>query len=219
MGSLFQVDGFLYRSINKIMDVIGLSLLWLITSLPIITIGASTSALYYTTYHSIRYDRGKVWSSYWKSFLGSFKQATIPWLLLMVFAYILGVNGYAAFMLYTVGNSSRWIFLPFLVSLFAILMWAVYVFPMVGRFQNPTKLVIKNSFLINLRNLPWSFLLACLCIISMVVVLLVPFALAYIPAAYMLISSFILERIFVKYMSPEDAAMERERNKREANAH
>ena len=58
-----------------------------------------------------------------------------------------------------------------------------------------------------------------MCIISMVVVLLVPFAPAYIPVVYTLISSVILERIFVKYMSPEDAAMERERNKREANEH
>ena len=76
MGGLFRYDGLLFRFINKMVDAVGLSLLWLITSLPLITMGAATTALYYTTHKVIHYDRGRVWPEYWKCFLSGFKQAT-----------------------------------------------------------------------------------------------------------------------------------------------
>lgn len=213
MGGLFRIDGFLYRCINKMVDAVGLSLLWIITSLPVITLGASTAALYYTTHTVIRYDRGRIWPEYWKSFLGNFRQATSPWLLLMALAYILGLNGYSAYLICASGNGSPWILLAVLAPVVLVMMWAVYLFPLIARFHNTTRQTMKNCLLIAIRNLPWTILLVCMLLGSVMLVFIVPFAFAYIPVAYMLLSGSILERIFQKYMSPEDLAMEQERNK------
>lgn len=210
---LFRIDGFLYRAMNKLVDALGLSLLWLITSLPLVTIGASTAALYYTTHNVIRYDRGRVWSSYWKSFFGNFKQATPLWLLLVAFAYILGVNAYSTYMIYTAGNVSKWIFLVVLVPLALITMWAIYLFPLMARFQSTVRSLMKNSLLIAFRNIHWTILLMGMFVGSVYLVLVVPFAFVYIPEAYMFMSGWILEPIFQKYMTPEDLAKEQERNK------
>ena len=213
MGGLFRYDGFLFRFINKMVDAVGLSLLWLITSLPLITMGAATTALYYTTHKVIHYDRGRVWSEFWKCFLSSFKQATPLGLLLQALIYLLGVNAYSSYMMVMSGNATLWIFLAVLIPLVLILMWAVYLFPLIARFHSTTKAVIKNCLLIALRNLPLTLLLVGLFVACVAVVFFVPLSFTYMPVAYMMLSSVILEKIFQKYMSPEDLAMEQERNK------
>ena len=213
MGGLFRYDGFLFRFINKMVDAVGLSLLWLITSLPLITMGAATTALYYTTHKVIHYDRGRVWSEYWKCFLSSFKQATPLGLLMQVLIYLLGVNAYSSYIMVMSGNATLWIFLAVLIPLVLILMWAVYLFPLIARFHSTTKAVMKNCLLIALRNLPLTLLLVGLFVACVAVVFFVPLSFTYMPVAYMMLSSVILEKIFQKYMSPEDLAMEQERNK------
>lgn len=213
MGGLFRYDGLLFRFINKMVDAVGLSLLWLITSLPLVTMGAATTALYYTTHKVIHYDRGRVWSEYWKCFLSSFKQATPLGLLMQVLIYLLGVNAYSSYMMVMSGNATLWIFLAVLIPLVLILMWAVYLFPLIARFHSTTKAVIKNCLLIALRNLPLTLLLVGLFVACVAVVFFVPLSFTYMPVAYMMLSSVILEKIFQKYMSPEDLAMEQERNK------
>ena len=213
MGGLFRYDGFLFRFINKTVDAVGLSLLWLITSLPLITMGAATTALYYTTHKVIHYDRGRVWPEYWKCFLSSFKQATPLGLLMQVLIYLLGVNAYCSYMMVMSGNATLWIFLAVLIPLVLILMWAVYLFPLVARFHSTTKAVMKNSLLIALWNLPLTLLLVGLFVACIAVVAFVPLSFTYMPVTYMLLSSVILEKIFPKYMTPEDLAREQERNK------
>lgn len=213
MGGLFRYDGFLFRFINKMVDAVGLSLLWLITSLPLVTMGAATTALYYTTHKVIHYDRGRVWSEYWKCFLSSFKQATPLGLLMQVLIYLLGVNAYSSYMMVMSGNATLWIFLAVLIPLVLFLMWAVYLFPLIARFHSTTKAVMKNCLLIALQNLPLTLLLVGLFVACVAVVFFVPLSFTYMPVAYMMLSSVILEKIFQKYMSPEDLAMEQERNK------
>ena len=194
-------------------DAVGLSLLWLITSLPLITMGAATTALYYTTHKVIHYDRGRVWPEYWKCFLSGFKQATPLGLFLQVLIYLLGANAYSSYLMVMSGNATLWIFLTVLIPLVLILMWAVYLFPLVARFHSTTKAVMKNCLLIALWNLPLTLLLVGLFVACVAVVVFVPLSFTYMPVTYMLLSSVILEKIFPKYMTPEDLAREQERNK------
>lgn len=54
MGGLFDYDSKLFQLLLRVSDVVALSLLWLLCSLPILTLGASTSALYYTAMKLVR---------------------------------------------------------------------------------------------------------------------------------------------------------------------
>lgn len=54
MGGLFDYDSKLFQLLLRVSDLVALSLLWLLCSLPVITIGASTSALYYTAMKLVR---------------------------------------------------------------------------------------------------------------------------------------------------------------------
>ena len=74
------MDGPLWRALNFIADVMVLHVLWLVHSLPLVTIGASTTALYYAMMKRIRTNEGQVTANFRQSFKANFRQATILWL-------------------------------------------------------------------------------------------------------------------------------------------
>ena len=76
-------DSWLGRFFNLVFDLVIMHLLWIICSLPIFTIGASTTALYYAFMKRARRDEGYIWKNFFHSFKADFKQATIIWLILL----------------------------------------------------------------------------------------------------------------------------------------
>ena len=158
MFGLFKYDGFVVQICNKITDCICISLLWLVTSIPIITIGAATTALYYAVNNSIRYDRGGIWRSYWRSFRGNFKQATVIWLLLLLVYGVFGASLYCTYRLCMNGLLGKEMFYILLVVLALVMTWANMLFPYLAKFQNTTKMILKNCFGIGLLNLPIALL-------------------------------------------------------------
>lgn len=83
MNRLFNMDNGFFRVISKIVDCVYLSIIFLLTCIPVFTIGASMTALYYTVQKSLRHDRGYVSQEYWHAFKTNFKQATVIWLIVL----------------------------------------------------------------------------------------------------------------------------------------
>ena len=77
-------------------DIVILHFLWLLTSLPVLTIGASTTALYYTTMKCIRNGQGGVVKMFFKSFKDNFKQATGIGILALIAGFICVFDMYFA---------------------------------------------------------------------------------------------------------------------------
>ena len=82
-------DSWLGRFFNLVFDLVIMHFIWLVCSLPIFTIGASTTALYYTFMKRTRRDEGYIWKNYFSSFKSNFKQATIIWLIILAVGAIL----------------------------------------------------------------------------------------------------------------------------------
>ena len=69
MGGLFNYDNPIWRFVGRIWDLFILNLLWVLCSLPIVTFGASTTAMYYCTMKIARdRDSGGVLSMFFHSF-------------------------------------------------------------------------------------------------------------------------------------------------------
>lgn len=100
MQGLFRYDGGFAKVFGKIADVVCLSLLWLLSSLPVITMGAGFCALYTTVYKVIRYDRTGLWQEYWHSFCQNFKQATVSWICLLAVYFLIGFSGLNAYAMF-----------------------------------------------------------------------------------------------------------------------
>lgn len=77
MSRFFNPDNPIMEFIAKIFDLILLNLLFIFSCVPIITIGASTSALSYVTLKMVRGEDPYIWQNFWKSFRQNFKQGTL----------------------------------------------------------------------------------------------------------------------------------------------
>ena len=212
MGKLFSYDSPIIQSINKIVDCAILSIIWLIFSIPVITFGASTSALYYTVNKVISHNRSHVWREFWGSFKANFKQSTIVWLILLVFTYVLGVDCIFLYNMIKAGTVASWILAPFAVTALFVVMWGIYAFAYIARFQAGLKVIMKNSAFFVIRHLLRSVLLAIVFAASVAIFMFLPITIVILPTLGMFLMTVILESIFEKYMSDEDLAAEAERN-------
>ena len=201
MGRFFSYDGGLMQTLSKLFDCICLAILWIICCVPIFTVGASTTALYYAYNKAIRQKRSYAFKEFFHGFKISFKQSTVVWLIVLLLYVVTifdimilrGVSGFVGF-----------------AKIVLVTMWVTYVFPYMARFENHTKAVLKNSAIIMIANLPWSILLLVLFVISAGLFLLIPMFGMFAPALYVAFANLILERIFRKYMSEEDLESEKE---------
>lgn len=208
MHGLFNYDGLFVQTTNKIVDCICLSLLWLVSSLPVVTVGAATTALYYAMNKCVRRSEGGVWSTFWHSFRMNFRQATGLWLMLLLFYGLMLASCCCAWLMYTIGSLPKWMPIVLLVLTGVITLWAVWLFPYLARFTDTVPQVLKNCALIAVMNFPKALLQFAALLISLAVVLLLPLGILFIPGVYMVLSCYIAEPAFLKYMSPEDRARE-----------
>lgn len=212
MNDSINIHNPFFVSFSYLVDSLILGLLWLVCSLPLITIGASSTAFYYTYHKCIRQKRGYAWKTFFHSFRENFKQATIGWLILLVLAAVMIVD---CFILNAIDSASS---LPnlfqaiLLVMLLVLAMFALYFFAYIARFEDTLVHIFKNSLLILLANFLWSLLLFVVFVIALFLArkffLLMPIILILMPTAYMFVANKILERVFRKYMKSEDVAIQ-----------
>lgn len=190
----------------QVADTVTLGVFWVLCSVPIFTIGASSAAFYYAYTKCIRLKRGYAWRTFFQSFKSNFKQATQIWLMVLGMLLIAVLDTY---LLGLMEGATVWIDIlravVFVLTLFCIL-WTLYLFPYLSRFDLPNKAAMKNCTLIALANFPWSLLLLLLFALCTVGFVCLPLLNLFIPSVYMFFSNKILENIFQKYMSPEDLA-------------
>ncbi len=135
-----------------------LNVLWFICSIPIVTIGASTTALYYVCLKIVRGEEQYVIPMFFKSFKENFKQATQLWLIMLGAGILLGTDGYILSHLRThsTGPAAVLWTLLFALLIAASIAYAIillYVFPLTASVVNTNKAMLKNSFLIGTHYL------------------------------------------------------------------
>ena len=89
MSRFFNPDNPVMEFIAKIFDLVILNLIFIFSCVPIITIGASTSALSYVTLKMVRGEDPYIWRNFWKSFRQNFKQGTLVFLHYQFTEYII----------------------------------------------------------------------------------------------------------------------------------
>ncbi len=213
MGSFFNLDNKLFQSVNKAVDCVTLSMLWLLCCIPVVTVGAASTAVYYTINKVIRHGRGYLWSEYWHAFRVNFKQATLAWLIVLATLAIMAIDSAFMRQLAESGQSTGILSIVFLVLFFLVLVWAGYVFSYLARFENSLWQTLKNSAFMAIVHLPWTLLVLVLVVVSCLAVYVIFPLILVVPAVYAMLLNQILEKIFKKYMSPEDLAEEEERNR------
>lgn len=210
MANILNYDNKFFQIINKLVDCFYISLLWIIFCIPIVTIGTSTTAMYYTVNKVLRGNRGYVWRSFWDSFKSNFKQSAIIWLICLAAGILLGLDAYITYQMLANGEKIGVLYYIFLVMLVFLVLWMCYLFSYTARFENSIKLIMRNCAMIAIANLPKAFLIFVLLVLAVFIVYLLPFLILLVPALVTWSLNAILENIYRKYMSPEDLEREKE---------
>lgn len=212
MGEFFNIDNKFFQGLSKVVDCVVLSILWVVSCIPVFTVGAATTALYYAVNKVIRHSRGYIWQEFWDAFRSNFKQATLVWLICLAAMAFMGMDCYIMLQYARAGERIGSLYIVFVIFLVLLVMWQSYLFPYIARFAIGTKAVFQNAALIAVANLPWSLLLLVLIAAACLVAWILPPIALFLPGAYMVAANYILERVFRKYMTEEDLAAEEERN-------
>ncbi len=170
MRNLFNLDGSLMQLINKAVYSVYLNILWFICCIPIVTIGASTTALFYVTLKIARDEEGSLTKAFFHSFKANLKQSTIVWMVLLGMGIILGIDGYVVYhMRY---ENAFWTlctaFLIIAAAAYAIVL--MYIFPLMARFDNTTGAMFKNALFIGIRFLFCTVSMAAIYFIMLLIV-------------------------------------------------
>lgn len=155
---IFSVDSPFFRCMSLIGDMMLLNLMWILCSLPIITIGASTTALLYTGMKLAKGRDGYVIRNFWKSFRQNFKQSTIIYLILLVLG---GALGFATwFWMNRTDTISQICSVLMICVLLVYLIELMFVFAVQAKFVNPVFQTMKNALVMGIQNLPITLLCA-----------------------------------------------------------
>lgn len=93
----FIFNSKIYHIMSKLAECMILSILWFVFSLPVITFGASTSALYYSVVKVVRKDEGSALKDFWHSFKSNFKQSIFVSLLTLAISILIIAIGSAVY--------------------------------------------------------------------------------------------------------------------------
>lgn len=217
MSNLLNYDGPVFSTLNKITDLIWLNILWIICCLPIFTIGASTTALFYVTLHMARNEGSGVTRTFFREFKRNFRQSTGIWLIFFLVGAILASDLYIIIWMMDLPSTIHTIFVcvNFLLLLYYILT-LLYVFPLQCTFENKIKHTIKNAMILSIGHLPQSIVIGFMYFAMFFLLYLMPELMTPIVtfigfSGISLAASYMFLGIFKKHMKPEDVA-KRERD-------
>lgn len=208
MKSIFSYDNPVFAAISRIGDMFILSFIWLAASIPIITIGASTTALMSAAMKIIRERDTNVIKDYFRAFKANFRQATLIFLIMAAIGAVLGADIYwwtkHSGTDYTLvfGGISVGIAIPYLSTL-------LFVFAVQAVFDNKIKDTIRTAFLISIRHFGTSIafiaLFAGIYYVSTMFPIVGFFALIFGVGAAAMLMAVRMSVIFAKY-NPEIAS-------------
>ena len=152
MTKLFNFESPLIRFLSRLGDLMILNLLFLLTSVPLVTIGASWTALYCVTLKMVREEEGSIPGSFFRSFRQNFRQATLLWLGVLALAALLVLDLWV--LRGAAGTPAEIMRTCILLLGLLMLMVLQYLFPGLARFDASIKDTVRNACLLALGNLP-----------------------------------------------------------------
>ena len=160
MSNLIDPDRPLMAFITKMAYSAYLNILWLICCLPVVTIGASTTALFYVTLKMAEDRDDGLTGMFFRAFRQNFLPATKLWLVLLGAGAFLAMDGYIVWHIWS--QSIFWTLVAALLIVAAIVYAVVllYAFPLLARFENTTFGILKTALLVGLRYLVCTLLMA-----------------------------------------------------------
>lgn len=200
---IMSTEGPIFSFLDKVGRLIGLSVVWFLGCLPVVTVATSTTALYYAVSKSIRREYGSAMQEFWNSYKANLKRGIPITVVLAAFAGALVYNIYLMTQADTGSNLLLWGSIALLAVLAGI---AVYICPVLSRFSMSAWNACRLAFVMAVRF--WYFTLAlalgtAALVLLQCYVLPIPTALL-LPGVWCLAVTYPVEKVLLKYMPPKE---------------
>lgn len=150
MRTIFNLDNPVWKFIGNIADFFLLTLMWTVCSLPIVTLGASTSALYYTTLKMASNQEGYTLPSFWKAFKNNLLSGIKITIIMLMVILIVLIDLY--YCLVNPSTITLSLILPLGVILTALIFSFRLVVILLARCDNTVKNLLFMSVSLGLKN-------------------------------------------------------------------
>ncbi len=229
MNNWLNPDNKFFAFMGKVFDTLVLNVIWLLVCvpLPILTIVwiaktenflfliltfltllpivPATTALYYAMVKSVRKERSYAIKEFFRSFFRNFKQGSVLTVIALALMAVLYIDfQYALGLMEAQKSSGSLYFGVFIVISLLFGAMYVYVCPILSRFDMKITGILKTAFIMGARHLLTTVLL----LVILVAVLLGSYILLpgmfFLPATGILVSSFLIEPVFKRYMPEKE---------------
>lgn len=210
MGEFFNPEKGIWVWLSTLVDVVGLSVLWIFLCLPVVTAGPATAALYYTVVKCVRGRESGAFGYYLRSFRDNFRTGLKADLIVLP----------AAALLLALHHIVRWygtrtggiLYILYVAQYFALMLPAgvlCWLFPLLGRFDYGVRGLFRTAFQLTLAHLPSTVVIVLLTAQTAAFCAARWWPVVFMPVIAMLLVSLFTERVFCKYV-PELAPREEE---------
>lgn len=152
MKNFFKFDGPLFTALTQLADLAILNILTLLLCLPVVTAGASLTAMNYVVTHIVRSEGGSIVKMYFHSFRENFKQSTLIWLLVLAIGFLLYLDW--SIMPNFEGAVYQVIRIAWVMLMFIYIGWLSWLFALLSRYVNTAGKTMRNAFSLMLGCFP-----------------------------------------------------------------
>ena len=202
-------NSWLYRLSKSIGDVVIISALFLLFCLPIVTIGASVTALYYTVYRKYHKHIDEVSKDFMRSLKDNLKNATIIHIIYLLYSSLVGFNIYFALNGFGGVKLPDWYIVVSFIPVLPVIFTLPFVYPLLARFSNGLKGTVTNSYTLCMINFPKFLLIWLIFIVALAISVCFPPAALLTPAGAMYLTQMITEKAFEKAIAVEKSREEK----------
>lgn len=208
--NLLNEDNVVHVFLNKLGDIVIANLLFILCSIPVITIGPALTALYHCMMRTVKGNNNGTTRTFFRAFKENFKQSLIVWLLILAAGIVLVLN--IRFLLHSGSGTAQILFYLSVGVLTLLVIFSLYIFPVIATFANTLGALCRNAFLLAFMHFPTT--------IAMAVISIFPLYMTYIDVKMQplytccwfffgfglvaFINSMLLYRFFKKLLPPEE---------------
>lgn len=204
MNGFFNPENFVWRFFGKIFDLFGLSCMWLLCSMPIVTVGTASIALYDTAAHCLRGSE----TNLAKRFFRTFKQELIPGILMTILWSAMAMVFWFGYQIvFQMGQADSSVAIFAVVYYFSLLIpvgilcWVITV---ESRFVYKFFQLHKMALYFTFAHLPTTVALIAMALVAVELCLDFPFLVIFVPGILVYFQSWFVERVFKKYIPAEE---------------
>lgn len=209
---LFNPDSPLMSFLTRLADLVILNLLWLVCCVPVVTIGASTTAMYHVLRHLQDGSVTSITRDFFQSFKSDFKQATLVYLVLLIPTVAVVMNAWILS-----GQSSDvvpvYVRAVWMVSVLLLTFVVSFVYPVMAYFDDTVWKTLRTAAVLAVAKLPRTILISILNLLP-IIVMFVSFAFFLQSSIFWLLiggsltgylNMLILKPVFKKLIPESDA--------------